>query len=168
MKAYPLVLLCLALLAQACSRGIPKDDKGREDFKAFYDKFHKDSLFQLERIDFDALNVQEGRFEEKYKAETWTMLKHPAKDDDVVTEIQERADDLIKVYMVYGNSFLLERHFNLNPQKQWIMTYYSGMKAYVQTNSTPGGEEYKRRKDSLQSVQDSSPIKVTGGFPDTE
>ena len=47
-----------------------------EDFDRFYDKFHKDSIFQISRIKFplDGAKFDSGE-EMKWSINNWTMLK---------------------------------------------------------------------------------------------
>ena len=155
-------LFCLCFCVVACRSGLPRDAEGREDFEAFYAKFYRDSAFQLERIDFDALNVQDGFFEERYRADNWAVLRLPkeAEARDYRAEINRKSEDLMQVILVYDNTLYLETHFNLNIRKEWEMTRYTGMRPFVQVPSTPGGEAYRAAKDSLARQADSLGIEI--------
>lgn len=129
MKQLPFILISLcALLFFACGNGLPKDDKGREDFLAFHEQFYKDSVFQLQRTEFPLLGKDpEGKQDPFYwDVENWQYLK-PIKSEptikvlpfiDMETWMRER--------IIIQERFYIEKQFTLINNK-WYLTSYSGI-----------------------------------------
>ena len=130
MKLLPFILgsfCCIFLMA--CSNDLPTDDKGREDFKAFYEKYYADSIFQLQRTEFPMLG-QDPKGEQDpfyWDIDNWPYLK-PLEEDpniqllpliDMETWMQER--------IVIHHRFVMEKQFTLIDNR-WYLTSYSGMK----------------------------------------
>ena len=164
-RFYYLLLFALVLGLGACSDSIPRDAQGREEFKAFYEKFQKDSAFQWERVDFDALNVERkmrGLDEaENYTPETWVFQAKPD-PKEVEILLEEMGGEFMRERIVYLNSFIIERGYNLNPvTKNWYMTSYSGVNTRINAPSTSGGEEYRRIKDSFEKQGEVMPLVPT-------
>ncbi len=137
-KSYICIsILFFSLLFAACESGksddgLPLDDKGREDFSAFIDKFYSDIDFQLKRIEFPVLGkAGEDGLPTMIEEENWIILKPiDKKNPDYEMRISEKADDLMEHVIVVKRAFIINLQFNLNPvDKQWYLTYYSGVGA---------------------------------------
>ena len=124
-------LLFALLILAAC--GFKQSDEttkktSEEDFKDFYTKFHEDSLFQINRIDFP-LNG-----ETTYLSPSGTKATYWYKDDwamqtllsDTMQLNQKfiRADSIM-VDIIYDNDGVgLTRYFSVR-DNQWYLTFYS-------------------------------------------
>lgn len=133
--------------------GLPLDEKGREDFSAFIDKFYNDIEFQLSRIEFPVLTKpgEDGRpgFIEE---ENWRVMKpiNKANADYEVTLI-EISEDLMEQRILVKRTFIISLKYNLNKiDKQWYLTYYSGI----------GGESYVGNKQDKPNASSDANISV--------
>jgi hypothetical protein len=109
-----------------------------ESFNPFYEKFHRDSLFQVNHViwplqgeksiqtDSSTTEVREYR----WTPETWIM-HHPIdySNNDYVREVSMMGDfmviEIIKTRM-YG--YGIERRFAKQADGDWALIYYSDMK----------------------------------------
>lgn len=145
-----LALFGILMLIMSCgsgksASGLPLDNKGREDFGAFIDKFYNDIEFQLSRIEFPVLTkpTEDGRpgFIEE---ENWRIMRPVNKANaDYVVRLVEISDDLMEQHIVVKRAFVIVLKFNLNlANKQWYLTYYSGI----------GGQGYagNKKEDSTE------------------
>jgi len=99
-----------------------------ENFDSFYDKFHKDSLFQISRLKFP---LKGGRFEEdgeeKWTKKNWSMLKNKIYDVDT-TEYKvsyERHEKNFKEKVWLEDSgFSFEYNFELINNKWFLVSAF--------------------------------------------
>jgi hypothetical protein len=125
------LFLALAIGFVAC--GIQKSGSG-EDFKQFYTKFHKDSLFQMERTVFP-LNGETSYLEPNGKqikfwyADDWRMQKTFDPTDTLGYEQNMVSVDTLVVDVIYdGQAQGITRYFSLRDGK-WYLTFYSDYNA---------------------------------------
>ena len=113
----------------SCS-DIKKDNKGREDFSVFINKFYSDIDFQLSRIEFPVpgSKLENGKVE-LIEKEDWTVLKPiDQKNPDYDVRNVEITDDLIEQRIVVKKSFIIKLQFSLNPvTKLWYLSSYPGV-----------------------------------------
>ncbi|HMQ60476.1 MAG TPA: hypothetical protein PKE06_07400 [Flavilitoribacter sp.] len=139
----PLQLICLplipvALFFSACK---PKEQASAlpvnlpEDFTTFYQRFLKDSLYQMEHIVFplegipdhaDSLTIAGREF--RWQKEDWLMHKpvDPAHSDfDIYFEIF--GDDIVTENMIHrsGQYAIMRRY--AKQDGEWNLIYYAGL-----------------------------------------
>lgn len=117
-----------------------------KNFALFYEKFHGDSLFQIEHITFpleglpvqaDSAAIMDNSF--RWKQEDWVMHK----------KFDERASDYEREFLPIGETILVEKivhkqtGFGMirrfaklgdNPD-DWYLIYYAGMNKLVNTEA---------------------------------
>jgi hypothetical protein len=97
-----------------------------EDFDKFYDKFHKDSIFQMSRIIFplDGIKVEYDG-EKKWSKKNWTTLKTKIYDVDTTEfkiEYKKTNDSFYQKFWIEDSGFWGEYRFGLINNK-WYMVY---------------------------------------------
>ncbi len=107
-----------------------------QDFQDFYEKFHRDSLFQLEHIVWPlqgdtSEQLDSTHFEKKdtyWQREKWHMQRVDYDPNDYQRDVQTLGDVLIieRIRAVSAN-YGLERRFAKQPDGQWALIYYSDM-----------------------------------------
>jgi hypothetical protein len=147
------LLLLISCGPQKAPSGLPLDEKGREDFSAFIDKFYNDIEFQLSRVEFPVLTkpTEDGR-PGLIEEENWRVMKPVNKANaDYEVKLYEISEDLIEQRIIVKRAFIIELKYNLNPvDKQWYLTYYSGI----------GGQSYVGNKDSNDTNNKPSSNKI--------
>jgi len=107
------------------------------DFRAFYDKFHEDSLYQTAHIEWplrgEKAEAQGDGTPKKvlamWEPSNWTMQRRPDMKDAGLKRSTETLDDLLVIERLqypmvnYG----LERHFYKDENKEWKLIFYSEM-----------------------------------------
>ncbi len=136
MPKYILYLLPVIILVLSCRPKAQPDPELVEidpSFAKFYLKFHEDSLFQVEHIDFplpgiphliDSLELAMTKsfFWEK---EGWKM--HRMMDEELFTRhLYSLTQGLIIEKIRDHQGFALERRF-LKRGEEWYLIYYGGM-----------------------------------------
>lgn len=111
---------------------IPKGDDGREDFSIFYEKFHGDSSFQLERIKFpleglppaDTVLASDEQF--YWRKDDWTLHKRiDLSNPNIKHKIKDFEFMMVEVISIQDKMFI-ERRFVLSPDDEWFLMFYSG------------------------------------------
>jgi len=104
-------------------------------FLAFYQRFHDDSLFQLEHVIFplqgipaeaDSATIVDGRF--RWEKEGWVM-HHPIEDagTQFARNFKKITDDLvIENISVAQGQYGMQRRFSKSGD-DWYLIYYAGM-----------------------------------------
>ena len=97
-----------------------------EDFDKFYDKFHKDSIFQMSRIIFplDGIKVEYDG-EKKWSKKNWTTLKTKIYDVDTTEfkiEYKKTNDSFYQKFWIEDSGFWGEYRFGLINNK-WYMVF---------------------------------------------
>lgn len=132
---HTILILVTTLFLCACSSGgikepLPLDEKGREDFLIFHQKFFSDSLFQLKRIEFPMLGSNPNGSAERFywDVDNWKYIKAPEPNDsDIETVPFYDMEDVMRERIIIQNRFMIENLFSLIDNK-WYMTQYSGIK----------------------------------------
>ncbi|MFN7045969.1 MAG: hypothetical protein ACK4M1_12300 [Flavobacterium sp.] len=97
-----------------------------ENFDGFYDKFHKDSVFQMSRIKFPLDGVKFDSGEEiKWSKNNWTILKTKIFDVDTSEfkiEYKKNNDSFYQKFWIENSGFWGEYKFGLIENK-WYLVY---------------------------------------------
>jgi hypothetical protein len=105
-----------------------------EDFKAFYSKFHEDSLFQFQHIAFPLKGLPANADQEVVAADDFfyqpnDWKKHNAIDfktgEFIQTINQVTPNMVIEFILKADNSFGIERRFAKLSDGQWNLIYYT-------------------------------------------
>lgn len=102
-----------------------------ESFDWFYQNFHKDSVFQLQRITFPLAGSDMGEdynpIEDKetfyWTKSNWTLMKTPQLDEDMKLEINKNDSTVSERIYIPDSGFEIIRQFTLI-QGKWYLTYY--------------------------------------------
>ncbi len=114
------------LLFTACQKKItiaPVD----EDFDAFYDRFHEEEDFQLDRLAFPLEgNLTDDRGTREWDRSSWEM--HRGKVTEITesnydTEIIRKEDEFIDKVQLRDAGFFVERRFE-RIKGRWYLVYY--------------------------------------------
>ena len=138
-----IILGCLVLIS--CKGGnTPTEEELQlpDDFLTFFEKFHMDSAFQMERVIFPLEGVPSGLSEDqmvllenfKWTKEMWVMHK-PFRDEDnhFNRHFEIMSDGLIvERISVKGGNYGMERRF-AKLGEEWYLIYYSGMNKLMET-----------------------------------
>ena len=126
--------LCLLAILPGCriQTGGPP---GEETFEEFYQRFHEDTAFQMERISFpleglpdyaDSTDMYSGEF--RWQKDEWVYHRPPDENEAHYTrEFIRVTDDLIVEYIKHKNAGLsMERRW-AKLQDGWNLIYYAGI-----------------------------------------
>ena len=116
---------CLVFLAIGCSKKLTTSRV--EQFDVFYDQFHSDAQFQLERVSFPL----EGKYEgpegfiewDQQNWETHQQKVSEISDPNYDTELRRIDDVMIEKVQLRGGGYYSERRFQLIDGK-WYLVYY--------------------------------------------
>lgn len=94
---------------------------------SFYQRFHQDSLFQIQRTRFplDGYAIEGGNIS-PWKKEEWIMHKNGLENIDsqiYQTQRIERPGLMQEKIYQQDSGVLIERHFSLL-QNRWFLTFY--------------------------------------------
>lgn len=127
LKSFFLCTVFLLLLL-ACKREktnpseIITEESIPESFFNFYNRFHSDSLYQLQHISFPIPEIEEGL---KYTKENWIINKAFAVDDkEYKREIQNRFGIISEVIYHTQGALIIERRFAKLSDEEWSLIYY--------------------------------------------
>ncbi len=107
-----------------------------QDFVDFYDKFHQDSLFQMEHIVWPlqgdkSVQVDSFRYEKKniqWQQADWRMQRIDYNPNDYLRELQTLGDMMIiERIMTKSANYGVERRFAKQPDGSWALIFYSDM-----------------------------------------
>jgi len=109
-----------------------------EDFKTFYQKFHSDSIYQIEHIVFpleglpdkaDSLTIASGNF--RWQKENWRMQRAVDFDlSDFTRKLVPVNEVMVVEYIVHKNGkFGMERRF-AKFGDEWNLIYYAGLNRF--------------------------------------
>lgn len=129
---HGLLLLLLIACAWACQ---PADDQqDSDDFAAFYEKFHQDSLYQINHISFPLEGLPPNALREdpsfRWHADDWQMHRpFNSRNAGFNTEQVRLGEDLVveKIISSNGKFGMMRRFARLNGE--WYLIYYAGMNA---------------------------------------
>lgn len=123
---YTFYLLLAAVLFTACQKKIaiaPVD----EDFDAFYDRFHEEEDFQLDRVVFPLKgNLTNDQGTRDWDRASWEM--HRGKVTEITesnydTEIIRKDDEFIDKVQLRDAGLSIERRFE-RIKGRWYLVYY--------------------------------------------
>ncbi len=113
--------------------GCQKEDKVMEEFKAFYDNFHRDTVFQLEHIIFPLEGLPPGgdslmAINQKYYWQKDSWVCHKPFDfeySEFTQQFIQYSDDLIaeKIEHNTGSYGMLRRFAKFDDD--WFLIYYA-------------------------------------------
>lgn len=144
MKYFPSVFVAIALLS-ACKNqpqtGMKPDEVKTtvqlpQDFLAFYDKFHHDSLYQLEHVVWPlqgdtSEQVDSTHYKKvpvRWQPGSWHMQRLDYNPNDYLREVQMLGDVLIIEHIrAKSANYGIERRFAKQPDDEWALIYYSDM-----------------------------------------
>jgi hypothetical protein len=100
-----------------------------ENFDAFNERFHSDSVFQISRIDFPIEGISVSGFDKHNWTKTnWEFLKIPVSEK---TNIEDYEHSLVKTdsliterFWIENSGFEVERQFKRINGK-WFLIYYN-------------------------------------------
>ena len=119
-------LLFLSLLFINCNSNTAEKARSSENFDSFYEKFHRDSIFQLSRIKFpiEGKKIQEFK-KEGWSSKNWEVLRSKISDVDTtkfkVSAIKTDSTFIEKCY-IPNSGFYTEYRFKLIDGK-WNLVY---------------------------------------------
>ena len=137
---YGFILILLGLILGACQ---PKDKSGGSseisekfaDFEAFYERFHTDSLYQVEHIifpleglpaDADSITLATGNY--RWEKDSWIMHRRfDQGSNDFEIQLTPVMDDVIieKIIHKSGAYGMIRRFARMGGE--WYLIYYAGL-----------------------------------------
>lgn len=150
MKYYIVCFLLLCLMI-SCKSEPKLQEQGLQDFPSFYERFHEDSSFQLERITFplqglperaDSITLAQNNF--RWSKEEWKIQKPiDLSNSQFEQEFLPLSNDLIIEKLSHKKwGLAITRRF-ARLDDGWHLIYYSGLNKVGSEDSTPkeGGIE---------------------------
>lgn len=132
---FPLLVL-MTLLASCQEEKEPIqviETENDQDFDAFYAKFHSDSLYQLDHIQFPLQGIS-SRPEEhdpsfRWLKEDWRIHRRfDEGSSNFRSEFTSIGDDLIVERIIHkNNSYGMERRFSRLEGQEWSLIYYASL-----------------------------------------
>lgn len=99
-----------------------------ENFDSFYDKFHKDSLFQISRLKFPLKGAPDrGDINEKWTKENWHILKTKIYDVDTTqykVSYEKHEKSFIEKVWLEDSGFSFEYKFELIDNKWFLVSAF--------------------------------------------
>lgn len=139
-----LLILALGCLTTISCNNKPQETQeqatGLTDFEIFYNKFHQDSLYQLDHIvfpleglprDVDSTTLANKDF--KWQKEDWVMHRKLGEgDQDFRIEWTNFGPDLVIEKIIHGSETLgMVRRF-AKMGDEWYLIYYAGLNRIAQ------------------------------------
>lgn len=121
--------IILILLVVSCKTQVSTSGIG-EDFDVFYDRFHQDRQFQMERVQFplEGRNV-DADGERSWTRDTWEMHKQKVtaiSEPGYDTEIIRKQNEVTDKVKLRDSGFYAERHFE-KIRGKWYLVYYESV-----------------------------------------
>ncbi len=131
MKSTMSIFLCMAFLmaTQSCKQksedvlnaGI-QEESIPESFFNFYNRFHTDSVFQMEHIAFPIPEQEDGK---KYTEESWIINKAFSVDEvNYQRKLQSTNGIIYEIIYHTQGIFTLERRFTKLSDESWNLIFY--------------------------------------------
>ena len=107
-----------------------------QDFLTFYEKFHRDSLYQVEHVvwplqgdtseQIDSTHYKKAAT--RWQPESWRMQRLDYNPNDYIRDVQ-MLGDVIVIERIRAKSanYGIERRFAKQPDGEWALIYYSDM-----------------------------------------
>jgi hypothetical protein len=130
--ASPLLAFLLLLTFTACGNERDASATAPDDFAAFYERFHRDSLYQIEHINFplEGLpgNAAEADASFRWERESWRMHKPIDPEESGFHSEFSRLGDIVIERIVHesGEYGMMRRFARLN-DGEWYLIYYVGL-----------------------------------------
>ena len=131
-RSLKLISILIFIFLSSCSliKNNQTHDSGNktaiEDFDAFYDKFHSDSIFQMSRIKFPLTGfLVDGLKQEKWNEKNWSALKTKVYDVDTTlyrTDYIKTYKSFIEKVWIKDSGFFVEYRFKVIKRK-WYLVY---------------------------------------------
>lgn len=97
-----------------------------ENFDEFYNRFHADSVFQMERIKFPLKGIKvDWKGKKKWSKKNWITMKTKIYDVDTIefrTDYKKTDDSFMEKFWVEDSGYYSEYRFNLI-KKKWYLVY---------------------------------------------
>lgn len=137
MRCLSILFFSLMVLTMGCKNDQPEMVNLPEDFVSFYDKFLKDSTFQMAHIQFpleglpsyvDSNTALGGEF--RWTAEDW-VLNVPFDEKNKLFErkFRQLTDNVVEEIIYQKNGQLGTVRRFLKSGNDWNLIYYSGLNA---------------------------------------
>lgn len=133
-------LLLLPILLIACRPADQAEQVGAappaelgDEFRAFYERFLRDSLYQMEHIQFPVPGLPNNATGDdpdfRWTRENWTLHRpNDAEQTGFSSRFTPIGDDLVIEQLVHpGSGMMLERRFARLDDENWYLIYYAGM-----------------------------------------
>lgn len=99
-----------------------------ENFDSFYDKFHKDSLFQISRLKFPLKGGPDrGDINEEWSKENWHMLKTKIYDVDTTqykVSYEKHEKSFLEKVWIEDSGFSFEYKYELIGKKWFLVSAF--------------------------------------------
>jgi len=128
--------LLLLLFSFSCQPQQQSGDTPTEkdnSFEEFYDNFHKDSLYQIEHIQFPLQGVSSNPTDHhsafRWEREDWRMHKRfNEAESGFRSEFTQLGDDFIIERIVHNQGlYAMERRFSKLGGDEWYLIYYAAL-----------------------------------------
>lgn len=120
------LFVALMLLASCGNSSVTVDANGNENFESFYQRFHEDTIFQFQRIEFPMAGLDSDAQPKVWSEEEWKWLKAPDPKDEAVKIFREKEAEFVKERVILQDVLMMERNFTYDKaSKRWLMTYYA-------------------------------------------
>lgn len=132
------ILFLIFLLVGSCQSGEGEQASVQEEssdggFEAFYERFHQDSLYQLEHIQFPLQGVSSNPTDHhsafRWQREDWVIhRKFDAAASGFHSEFTKLGDDFIIERIVHQQgTYGMERRFSRLGGADWYLIYYAAL-----------------------------------------
>lgn len=131
-KYYCLGIILFSFLGFAACKNKSNSKTDSSDFEAFYEKFHADSLFQMEHILFPLPGVPalvlEGSLDTTFywQQSDWLMHRDFDAEKTGFTRVWQDLGNMIQEEICDKQGNCLERRF-MREGKTWQLIFYKGM-----------------------------------------
>jgi hypothetical protein len=121
--------LAFSLFFVACGSATVKTDAdGNEDFESFYVRFHQDTVFQFQRIEFPLAGIDADGNEKVWTEEEWKWLKAVDPKNEDIKLFREKENGFVKERLIFQEALMMERNFTYDKaSKKWLLTYYTDL-----------------------------------------
>lgn len=100
-----------------------------EDFRVFYQRFHGDTIYQIEHIPFPISGMkksEEGIFSEPWEKHEWVFQNSPVKFKEFEVVMHDYGTFIEEVIQDRGDRFRMKRRFS-KLDTSWALIYYEEM-----------------------------------------
>jgi hypothetical protein len=135
---FLVAIFFVGLFAVGCGPAAVKTDAdGNEDFESFYARFHQDTVFQFQRIEFPLAGIDANGNEKVWTEEEWKWLKAVDPKNEDIKLFREKEAGFVKERLIFQDAFMMERNFTYDKSsKRWLLTYYTDLHFPSSKNSS--------------------------------